>query len=159
MREMRRKDREVTDPEKIRQVLSQCQVVRLGLQDGKSVYVVPVNFGYTYDDGRLTLYFHGAQEGRKAELIAQNGYAGFEMDTGSHVYGKDTACTYTSAFRSIIGEGAVAAVETLEEKRRGFLALMQHVTGKSQWEFQDRMLAAAAVYRLDAAEVRCKEHL
>ena len=159
MREMRRIDREVTDLNKIREVLSKCQVVRLGLQDGKGVYVVPVNFGYVEDGGHFTLYFHGATEGRKAELIAKNGCAGFEMDTGSRIYGEDTACTYTSAFHSIIGEGTVAAVETVEEKRTGFLALMRHTTGKDQWEFEDRMLAAAAVFRLDVTEYRCKEHL
>ena len=70
---MRRKDREITDPEKIRAVIGECSVCRLGLADGKRVYVVPVNFGHVEQEGHHVLYFHGAKEGRKMDLIRQNG--------------------------------------------------------------------------------------
>ena len=70
---MCRKDREITDPEKIRAVIGECAVCRLGLADGKRVYVVPVNFGHVEEAGRHVLYFHGAKEGRKMDLIRQNG--------------------------------------------------------------------------------------
>ena len=57
MRPMRRQDRAVTDPEKISAVIGGCQVLRLGLQDGKGVYVVPVNFGHVLENGRhVSLY-------------------------------------------------------------------------------------------------------
>ena len=79
---MRRKDRAVTDPAKIRAVLAECQVCRLGLRDGDRVYVVPLNFGLAEREGKQFLYFHGAKEGRKADLIRQGGCACFEMDTG-----------------------------------------------------------------------------
>ena len=52
MRPMRRQDRAVTDPEKIRAVIDACEVCRLGFQDGRGVYVVPVNFGHVMEDGR-----------------------------------------------------------------------------------------------------------
>ena len=42
MRPMRRQDRAVTAPEKVRAVIDACEVCRLGLQDGRGVYVVPV---------------------------------------------------------------------------------------------------------------------
>ncbi len=63
MRPMRRQDRAVTDPEKIRAVIDACEVCRLGFQDGRGVYVVPVNFGHAVEDGRHVFYFHGAAEG------------------------------------------------------------------------------------------------
>ena len=44
MRPMRRKDRAITDPAKIRAVLTECQVCLLGLRDGERVYVVTLNF-------------------------------------------------------------------------------------------------------------------
>lgn len=52
MRPMRRQDRAVTAPEKVRAVIDACEVCRLGLQDGRGVYVVPVNFGHTVEGGR-----------------------------------------------------------------------------------------------------------
>ena len=51
---MRRMDRAVTDPERVRQLLEECRVCRLGLWDGREVYIVPMNYGYTFEDGRLT---------------------------------------------------------------------------------------------------------
>ena len=88
---MRRKDREITDPEKIRAVIGECAVCRLGLADGKRVYVVPVNFGHVEEAGRHVLYFHGAKEGRKMDLIRQTGYAAFEMDAGYRLQGGEQA--------------------------------------------------------------------
>ena len=36
---MRRKDREITDPAKIRAIISACSCCRLGFADGESVYM------------------------------------------------------------------------------------------------------------------------
>ena len=87
MKPMRRQDRAVTAPEKIRAVIDACAVCRLGLQDGRGVYVVPVNFGHTVEGGRHVFYFHGAAEGRKVDLVRRNGWAGFELDTGYRLLG------------------------------------------------------------------------
>ena len=43
---MRKKDREVTDEEKIKQIIKDCHCCRVGLYDGNSPYIVPLNFGY-----------------------------------------------------------------------------------------------------------------
>ena len=88
MRPMRRQDRAVTAPEKVRAVIDACEVCRLGLQDGRGVYVVPVNFGHTVEGGRHVFYFHGAAEGRKVDLVRRNGWAGFELDTGYRLQGR-----------------------------------------------------------------------
>ena len=77
---MRRTDRAVTDQERVRQLLEECRVCRLGLWDGREVYIVPMNYGYTFEDGRLTLYFHCAQEGRRMEILAQRPAVSFELD-------------------------------------------------------------------------------
>ena len=42
---MRRKDREVTDIEKIKEILDACKVSRIGLMDVGMVYIVPMNHG------------------------------------------------------------------------------------------------------------------
>ena len=131
MRPMRRQDRAVTAPEKIRAVIDACEVCRLGLQDGRGVYVVPVNFGW----------------------------AGFELDTGYRLQGAEAACGYTAAFQSVIGEGPIRVVETAEEKRRGLAAIMRQATCCGDWTFPDAAVDAVCVLRLDAEELSCKEHL
>ena len=159
MRPMRRKDREITDPEKISEIMARCHVCRLGLRDGERVYVVPLNFGLLEREGRKFLYFHGAKEGRKADLIRSTGYACFEMDTGYRLQGGEQACDYTAAFQSIIGEGTIAAVEDPAEKELGLNAVMNQCTGQNQWTYGPAMLEAVGVFRLEVECLTCKEHL
>ena len=93
---MRRQDREVTDNEKIKEIIKTCDCCRLGLNDNGKVYIVPLNFGFTEKNGKYTFYFHGARTGRKLDIIKQNNYAGFELDTNHKIYTKgDKACDYT----------------------------------------------------------------
>ena len=62
------KRRFITDEKIIREVLEACKIIHIGIQDGDGVYVVPTNYGYTYEDGELTFFTHGARSGRKWDL-------------------------------------------------------------------------------------------
>ena len=158
---MRRKDREITDRQAIIKIIESCQCCRIGFQDNGEVYIVPLNFGFEYDEKRYVLYFHGAKEGRKIDLIAKNPFVGFEMDTNHEIYAKidnGTACTYTTRFKSVIGTGKVSMVCDADEKKHGLLLLMQHITQKSEWTFDEKMLNAVAVFKLEVDKLSCKEH-
>ena len=65
---MRRKDREITGRENIEPILQACKVCRVAMTgtDGWP-YVIPMNFGYTWDEDGLTLYFHGGVKGKKID--------------------------------------------------------------------------------------------
>lgn len=77
---MRRNDREITNFEDILSIMEQCDVCRLALNDTDVPYILPLNFGMERKDEQIYLYFHGASEGRKYELLAQNNTVSFEMD-------------------------------------------------------------------------------
>lgn len=156
---MRRKDRETVDQDRIEEIISSCCCCRLGLNDNGRVYIVPLNFGYAENNGRYTFYFHGAKEGRKIELIRRNHYAGFEMDVNYQLKEAGSPCAYSAAFQSIIGAGAVHFVEDTEEKIFALQKIMQHNTGKENWEFNPKMLEHVCVFQLEAEELTCKEHL
>lgn len=156
---MRRKDREITDPMKIADVISRCTCCRIGFYDDGEVYIVPLNFGYTCNEDRYTFYFHGAAEGRKIELIQNSPNVGFEMDTGYALKEADIACGCSARFQSIIGNGVMEIVTQPEEKREGLRLLMEHNTGKSEWEFAEKMLNAVTVFKLEITKMSCKEHL
>ena len=158
---MRRKDREVTDPVKIADIISRCTCCRIGFYDEKEVYIVPLNFGYEVKDNTYVFYFHGAKEGRKIDLIRKNPNVGFEMDTDFAVYTlgeAEAACGYTARFQSIIGNGIVSIVSETEEKMRGLSLLMEHNTGKRKWNFDEKMVHAVAVFKLEVTKMSCKEH-
>ena len=66
---MRRKDREITDLNEIIKIVSECDVLHLGMCDNGVPYVVPVNFGFTYEDETFTFYVHGAASGKKIDIL------------------------------------------------------------------------------------------
>ena len=89
MRNMRLAKREVTETEALRQILEDCDVVRLGLTDEDGMFIVSVNFGYELSEEngarKLQLYIHSAKEGRKAEAFVKHPVAALEMDCGHEV--------------------------------------------------------------------------
>lgn len=155
---MRRTDREVTDSVKIREIITRCDCCRLGFSDSGRAYIVPLDFGLAEKDGRLAFYFHGAQEGRKLDLIRENGWASFEMDTGHEWVLGETAQQNTSRFQCVMGGGPVTLLEDEAEKRAGLLAILAHTTGRDQWDIPPEALAKTAVFRLDVEELSCKVH-
>lgn len=74
---MRRKHSEVTDPEKICEILASATIGRLATigADGYP-YITPVNF--TYHRGNI--YFHCAPEGEKLNNIAREARVCFQVD-------------------------------------------------------------------------------
>lgn len=156
---MRRKDREVTDVRRIGSIIAACHCCRLGFSDEGKAYIVPLHFGYEEKDGSYVFYFHSAEEGRKIGLIEKTHYAAFEMDANMEIYGRETACSYAARFQSVMGGGKVSFVEEREEKLFALRAIMRHNTGRDDWAFEESMLRAVCVFKLEAEELSCKEHL
>lgn len=155
---MRRKDREITDPMQIADIIRRCTCCRIGFYDAGEVYVVPLNFGYELRNHSYVFYFHGAKEGRKIDLIQKAPNVGFEMDTNYALNEADIACSYSARFQSIIGNGIVRMVSELEEKKLGLSLLMEHNTGKKEWNFDEKILNLTVVFKLEVAKMSCKEH-
>lgn len=153
--EMRRRDRAVTDPEQIRVLLERGQIMRIGFCDAGSVYIVPLNYGFTDENGTYTFYFHGAAAGRKYALALQRPTVGFETDGAYEVIPAETACGYSAKFQSIIGTGTFSVVSDPAEKRTGLNAVMRQVSGK-EWTFSEQQVEQTAVFRLDVIQMTCK---
>lgn len=153
---MRRKDREITDIGRMLAVIDECEVCHLGFVDGESAYIVPMSFGYSSCDGKVTLYFHSARDGRKAELIKQCPKISFEMETGCKVSTGSNVCSYSMKYKSVMGTGHVTIVENVSEKIEALNAIMKHTTGKTDCEYPDGMLNSVFVFMVDADEITCK---
>jgi nitroimidazol reductase NimA-like FMN-containing flavoprotein (pyridoxamine 5'-phosphate oxidase superfamily) len=157
---MRRADREVTDIAEKLEIIGRCKVCRLGMVDGDEPYIVPLNFGWEYRDGTLYLYFHGAREGRKIDILRKNSRVCFEMDGAHALIEGDTASKYSYAYESIIGTGTTAFIEDREEKTQALNFLMRHQTGQDRdFAFDDAVLSKTAVYRVQAENFTGKHHL
>lgn len=159
---MRRTDREVREMDRIQEILMSCKVCRLGMADGNGqVYIVPMNYGYRFEDGRLILYFHGAGEGRKLELIKASPAVGIELDCGHELTEGTLACQYSYRYASIIGSGKASIVSEPEEKLRALAVIMKHQTGRdfSEFETNPKLEKAVTVIRVDVDEYSCKQNL
>lgn len=155
---MRRKDREVTDPERIEEIIRACDCCRIGLVEDGKAYIVPLSFGYRKDGPKRCFYFHGASEGRKLDMIRKNNVAGFELDTHYRLKEDEKACGYSCRFQSVIGSGWITIVEDRTEKVEGLNHIMEQYSGRSDWSFEERMVDLVTVLRLDIEELSCKEH-
>ena len=157
MREMRRKNRQVLEENRIDEIIRACDCCRIGLADEDEVYIVPLNFGYVNENGSRIFYFHSAKEGRKLDLIRKTGRGGFELDTNHQIKSGENACDYAFRYQSVIGKGKIEVLENPEEREKGLRAIMEHYTGKSDWTFGEKSLSATAVIKLMVEEICCKE--
>ena len=68
---MQKYEREVRGKELICRMLDMMDTIHVGIFDETYPYVVPLNFGYSFED-TLTFYIHCALKGKKLELLAKN---------------------------------------------------------------------------------------
>ena len=155
MKGLTKRERQVTDPEQIRHILDTGKVLHLGLAVNDEPYVVPMNYGYTMEDGKLTLYLHSAVQGKKLDMMRANPKVFFEIDCDLMPFEGKVACQYGLVYSSIMGRGTATIVEDVEEKKKAMSVLMKTQTGKD-FTFEDRLVSIVAVVRIDVAEYTAK---
>ena len=155
MQGMTKRERQITDPKQIEAILDASKVLHLGLAVDNEPYVVPLNYGYTMEDGKLVIYLHGAQRGKKLDMIRSNPRVFFEMDCDRVPFDGVMPCQYGMVYSSIMGRGLAHIVEDVEEKKKAMAILMKTQTGKD-FTFEDRLVSMVAVIRIDVAEYTAK---
>ena len=155
MQGMTRRERQVTDPDKIRQILDEAKVLHLGLAVDGEPYVVPMNYGYTMEDGKLTVYLHSAMRGKKLDMIRANPHVFFEMNCDLTPFEGDVACRYGLAYSCLMGRGTAQIVEDVAQKQKALSLLMKTQTGKD-FSFEEKMTKIVAVIKIDVAEYTAK---
>lgn len=155
MNGLTRREKLITDIETVKQILDKSKVLHLGLVDGDEPYVVPMNYGYTYENGKLTIWLHGATSGRKYDIIRKNPKIFFETECDIVPFEGDVACKYGISYSSLMGRGIATIVEDIEEKKKALSILMQTQTEKD-FEFNDKLAAVVGIIRLDVSDFTAK---
>lgn len=150
---MRRKDREVTNMEEILDIMRKCDVCRIAFFDKEYPYIIPMNFGFSND--MKNLYFHGANVGKKIDLLKANPNIGFEMDCSHRLITGEKACDYTMEFESICGNGQLYLLEA-EDKIDALNHLMRQYSKKHNFEYNERYLKEVAVFCCKVNEIYAK---
>ena len=150
---MRRKDKEIEDPEQIAAIMAAAKVCRLAMVDNNNMpYLVPLSFGVEGD----CLYFHSAPEGRKIDILRDNPHVCFEMDQGSTIVEAAAACKWSARYRSVIGFGKAEFLREPEEKKEAFQIIMGHYS-KRTFHFSDEMVKEVALIKVTISKISAKQ--
>ena len=113
---MRRKDREVTDFNEIVEIIKKCDIIHIGLNDGDSPYIVPLNFSFKTAGNELELYIHGAKAGKKHELLNKLERCSFEMEFPIRMDVNHEKQNVTMRYESVMGKADVIYLEGKEKE-------------------------------------------
>jgi len=149
---MRRSDKQITDEHEIHDVLVTNHICRIAMCDGKTPYLVPVDYGYD----ESCIYFHSAGAGRKIDVLAQNDNVCFEITDSISMVESEIACGFSTSYRSVIGFGTASILTEEAEKRRGLMTIMRQHTGRSPWEIPADRLNGVTVLKIDIDSVTGK---
>ena len=159
---MRLKNREIKDQETLRELIDDCVVVRIGAMDKEGMFIVPVNYGYEWEDIKdsapsLKLYFHSASQGRKADAFSREPVVALELDREGGVIRGTYTCSYSFAYQSVMGTGKIRKLTEAVEKLHGFEKIMEHLAPEAKHTFDEGLLKAADVYCIDVLSFTGKE--
>jgi nitroimidazol reductase NimA-like FMN-containing flavoprotein (pyridoxamine 5'-phosphate oxidase superfamily) len=118
---MHHKEREITDPKILDEILREGKFVVAALCRNDEPYLVSLSYGHDVEKGAL--YFHCAKKGLKTDFIRDNPAACLTVieDRGY----KMGECS--QGYRSVVLRGEMHVVEELEEKKHGMEVLLRHL--------------------------------
>lgn len=154
---MRRSDRQITDFDRILSIIDECDIIRIGLNDGEFPYIVPLNFGYVVSGKNINFYVHGATEGRKFELMNKNGFCSFEMDVPLELDCVAEKKYATMRYRSVMGTAKITFLDG-EQKQKGIDILMQRYEKTRNFDYNRAVVQNTAVARLSVIDITAKEN-
>ena len=144
---MRRKDRQITDIDKLHNILQEAEVCRIAFSDHNIQYIIAMNYGFETSD-KTVIYFHTAKEGKKIDLLKKNNYVCFQVDSSHKLTTGKKACNYSMKVKSIVGYGNIFIVDDKEEKIKALNQIMFQYTQEKNWEYSDKMLNAICILKL-----------
>lgn len=155
MNGMTRRERQIFDIDKILEILDKSKVLHLGLVDGDEPYVVPMNYGYTYENENLIIWLHGGTTGRKYDLIRKNPKVFFEMECDLVPFESDVACKYGLSYSSLMGKGIAKIVEDSDEKQKALSILMKTQVNKD-FQFNEKLASVVGIIKIEVLEFTAK---
>ena len=152
---VRRKDREITNPETLREVLKSTKYVTIALCMNNEPYLVALSHGY--DEKHNCLYFHCANEGKKLTYATAN-----NKTWGQAVqdYGVAEECNY--AYTSVHFSGTLFMVTDIREKQHAIEVMIRQLSLKPEAELAKinvEKLAPTTICRIDITSITGKRRL
>ena len=141
---MRKSRLEITDRDILDEILSKQVLCRLAMADEGKAYIIPVNYGYRDN----CMYIHSAPEGKKIDLIRNNPKICFEVEDGVEITPGDTACQWSTRYRSVVGYGRAEVLEGKADKQEGLEIIMRQHGAPEMIHFDEKNMKALVILRI-----------
>jgi nitroimidazol reductase NimA-like FMN-containing flavoprotein (pyridoxamine 5'-phosphate oxidase superfamily) len=151
---VRRKDREITDPDALKKVLKTTKYVTLALCMDNEPYLVSLSHGY--DETRNCLYFHCADEGKKIVYLNTNNKVWGQAVLD---YGVTDECDY--AYKSVHFKGTISLIEDSTEKQHAMEVLVRQLSDTPEEKLakiKPEKLAKTTMGKIDITYTSGKQH-
>lgn len=145
--ELRRKEKEITDPVEMKAVLAAAKYITIAMCRGDEPYLVTLSHGY--DEKKNAVYFHCAREGKKIEILAANNRVWGQaiIDRGY----ADGRCDHL--FASVQFRGRVSFVADGAEKRQALAVIIRQLESDPEkvigHQITDAAVAKVHIGRID----------
>lgn len=155
MYHMRRADKSITDPAKLRRVLREAKYITLAMCRGDKPYLVSLN--HAYDKEGDCIYIHSAPEGKKLDILRENPNVWGQAVIDHGFYGGTDDCRQN--YVSAMFEGKFAFVDDPAEKLHAFVATNEGLAAPSQslQKVLDANLAQATVGKITITAITGKK--
>lgn len=151
---MRRSDREVKEFKDIVAIMEKCDVCRIALNNNGYPYILPLNFGMAVKGKKIELFFHGAMDGTKYDLIEKDNRASFEMDCEHKLVTEIERGSCTMEYESVMGQGYIEMISD-DEKYDALCTLMKHYH-QEEFLFNKAVMPRTKVFKLVVEKVTGK---
>ncbi|WP_342442956.1 pyridoxamine 5'-phosphate oxidase family protein [Lysinibacillus sp. FSL K6-0075] len=161
--DIRMVNRACTDEKQIKQFLEDAQTAFLGLVDQHIPYVIPLN--YVYKDG--IFYFHGANEGRKIDILTTNQNACMTISENYGTMVDPVPAETDTAYMSVVANGLVEIVTDLNEATAAMQAMLDKyvpdyyhapLSKKHLDKYQSSLGSKTLVLKVKPTSITAKEH-
>jgi len=155
--------RNCEDQEKISKFLSKAEIGYLGLSEHGQPYVIPLNFVWWQG----TLYFHGAEEGRKITIMQENPQACFTVSEAYGTIADPVPANTDTAYMSVMIFGKAERVTDLDEATGALQAMLdkyvpgyfeQPLARQHVQRYRSSLGSGVAVYRISPDHISAKEN-
>ncbi len=152
---MRRKDREITNQEEIKQIIKQALFCNVAMCRENNPYLVPMNFGF---DGKY-IYLHSASEGRKIDILKENPSVCINFVQNIQFIQSLKVCQSSMQYNSVLIFGQVEFIQEEKEKRKAlnFIIRQYHRNiNEEQLEFSKHILDKLTILKVKISKMSGK---
>lgn len=137
---MRRNDRTVKDIYKFKEIVSKCQVVRVTICKDDEPYLVPLKYGYEFNDEELILYCYCSNKSKNLDILDKNPNIFIEIDDEENLVKDNTPYEFEFKYSSIKSPGKVEFIYNIYDKIHGLNKIIEHCSSKGNNELKHKTL-------------------